>query len=130
MKDKRIHLVFDFDGVICPNQYTNGKPRDYVNIEPYPFAIEHINYLYDSGRYYIKIVTARYDIAAPGRQYQRGFEEATNWLTKHGVKYHELYFSKPFATLYVDDKAFRVQSEKGEEDWTKLFEELGENALV
>ena len=114
-------IVFDCDGVIAANNQGN-----YKDAKPYLHAIAHINKAYDLG-YYIKIATARYGDREQGvlsKIYQRGFEEWVDWLTKYHVKYDEIIMGKPAGNLYVDDKACKVESDKGEEDWTYFWERV------
>ncbi len=85
---------FDIDGTICTN--TDGA---YEEAQPYSERIEKLNQLYDAGNEII-IFTAR------------GSKTGINWaeLTKKqlelwGVKYHELIFGKPYADVFIDDRA-------------------------
>lgn len=87
-------FVFDIDGVIARLQ----KNNDYALSEPNLPMIQMINKLYDLGNY-IVLHTAR------------GFVTGIDWsiITKKqletwGLKYHELYFGKPNADYYVDDR--------------------------
>lgn len=89
---------FDIDGTICTN--TDGN---YENAIPCKEVIEKINRLYDGGH---KIVFFT----------GRGSTTGINWydFTKKqfkdwGVKYHELIMGKPYADIYVDDKAIPSQ---------------------
>jgi len=85
---------FDIDGTLCSN--TDGA---YDEARPYPDVISRINGLHDDGHRII-LYTAR------------GWTTGVDWrslteaqLSAWGVKYHELYFGKPGADLYIDDKA-------------------------
>lgn len=89
-------FCFDIDDTIC---YTSGT--DYSNSIPMQNRIKRINELYDSGSI-IKFYTAR------------GSKTGINWreitakqLQSWGVKYHELHMGKPFADIYIDDKAVK-----------------------
>ena len=33
-----------------------------------------------------------------------------DWLVKHTVPYHEIYFGKPWAEIYIDDNGFRFEN--------------------
>ena len=84
---------FDIDGTIC-----TISVEDYSMAEPYPERINQINALYDEGN---KII---FNTA-------RGYETGIDWsdltrsqLENWGVKFHSLYFSKPAADYYIDDK--------------------------
>jgi capsule biosynthesis phosphatase len=111
-------IIFDFDGVVCANN--NG---DYANSPPYPHAIEQISKVYDLG-YKVVLFTARYGDRLNGcaaRQYNAGYEEWLTWMRKHNVKYDEAWMGKPAGSMYVDDKACKVDSSKGLVDWTQNF---------
>jgi hypothetical protein len=32
-------------------------------------------------------------------------EVTTTWLKHHGVQYHQIFFGKPVADIYIDDRA-------------------------
>ena len=87
---------FDIDDTICT---TSGT--DYSNSIPIENRIKKINSLYDAGST-IKLYTAR------------GSKTGIEWraltemqLKSWGVKYHELHMGKPFADIYIDDKAIK-----------------------
>ena len=100
----------DIDGTLTePHE---GTPWEAV---PIPSRIEKVNKLYDEGAT-IYLMTARghihsnamiyeniSDIQREADKFARGRTEAQ--LTKWGVKYHKLYFGKPRAVIYVDDRA-------------------------
>lgn len=96
---------FDIDGTLCTN--TEGQ---YALAEPFRERIAHVNGLYEHG-HVIKLFTAR------------GSTTGINWrslteqqLTLWGVSYHELIMGKPFADVFVDDKAWHVDAY----GWTML----------
>jgi mannose-6-phosphate isomerase-like protein (cupin superfamily) len=100
-KDKshpiKMTYCFDIDGVICTD--TGG---DYKKAAPIVNTIDRINDLYDKGQK-IVLMTAR------GTTTKIDWREATEkQLKKWGVKYHELIFGKPYADLYIDDKAVNI----------------------
>ena len=88
---------FDIDNTLCksPNGYENAEPRQHM--------INHLNKLYDIG-HTIKLYTAR------GKSSNIDWEDFTiKQLAKWGVKYHDIYFNKPSADMYIDDKAVNVR---------------------
>jgi uncharacterized HAD superfamily protein len=95
---------FDIDGTICSN--TNG---DYEKAVPYHSTIEKVNKLFDQGNtiyyYTARGVTTGYD--------WRKITE--NQFLKWNVKYHKLFFGKPTADLYIDDKCMSIN------EWLKEF---------
>ena len=89
------------------------------------YGIEQVNKLYDKG-YTIILYTARYGDREQGNmhlQYERGYREWTDWLAKHGVKYHHAFMAKPAAALYIDDKAARVEDDN-EDGWGQVWREI------
>lgn len=84
---------FDLDSTLCT--YTG----DYREAIPLQARIDVVNMLFDGG-HYIKIYTARG--MTTGMDYQALTESQ---LRDWGIKHHELIMGKPFADIYVDDKA-------------------------
>ena len=95
---KKIY-VFDIDRTICTN--TDG---DYEKAEPFEDVINTINKLYENNK--IIMMTARG--AVTGIDWT---EFTAKQLKQWGVKYHELIMNqKPYADVYVDDKAINIAS--------------------
>ena len=104
-----MRIVVDLDGTICPIRQEGEK---YENLVPYPGAIEKLKSLHDSGIVII-IQTARNmetQKSNVGRVMKNIGKVTLDWLEKYGVPYDEIYFSKPNADLYIDDRAFRFSS--------------------
>lgn len=112
-------LHFDVDGVIAKT-----KGNDYVNSIPFDFAIKHVNRAYDMG-FQIVLSTARYSARCKGQTaeiWNRGFIELKTWCDNAGLKYDLLILGqKPAASLFMDDRAVRIESLKGEQDWIDNF---------
>lgn len=102
INSNKLKYVFDIDGII-----TIYNPKlDYENSEPNISNISIINYLYESGNK-ITLFTAR------------GYKTGIDWrmvteaqLKKWEVKYHELFFRKPDADFYIDDKFIDINKLK------------------
>ena len=92
---------FDIDGTLCTN--SDGEYRE---AEPYPDVIGRVNALYDVGHLII-LYTARG--STTGIDWRRLTE---GQLRSWGVKYHKLFFGKPTADVYVDDKATSLEAWK------------------
>ncbi|MDQ7816758.1 MAG: hypothetical protein RDU14_06990 [Melioribacteraceae bacterium] len=89
---------FDIDGTICTNM-----DGDYANAEPFNNVIEKINRLYEEENI-IYFYTAR------GATTGIDWREVTEiQLKKWKVKYHKLFFGKPTADLYIDDKCINIK---------------------
>lgn len=115
-------LCFDVDGVIA--DHTGNLP--YADRRPYPFAAERLRRLREMG-YSITLLTARYMRRAGGDAAAAtalGYQELKDWCDRHGVPYDNILLGKPAAKVFVDDRAFRLQSDNGEADWESLFEAL------
>lgn len=95
-------LCFDIDGII-----SNLTPNnDYVKATPIIDNISLINSLYEKGHKII-LYTAR------GSSSGINWEKVTkNQLNNWGVKYHELYFGKPHADYYIDDRLININNIK------------------
>jgi capsule biosynthesis phosphatase len=121
MSDPLKKLIVDCDGVIADKNHGG----EYSKADPLRHGIEQVNKLYDAG-YEIVLFTARYGEREKGnihKQYERGYREWTDWLQKHGVKYHHAYMGKPAGVLYIDDKAARVNGDS-KEGWSEVWKEI------
>jgi len=107
MKSPKI-ITFDLDNVICKNKkYKNGL-INYTKSRPIKNAIRVINNLHLKG-YQIDIFTARGMSRYSGdmKKILKNLKPiTTNQLKKWKVKYHNLYFGKPYYDYFVDDKSF------------------------
>ena len=121
MSDSLKKLIVDCDGVIAGKEHGG----DYSKAPPLQHGINQVNKLYDMG-YTIILYTARYGERRKGNlheMYGAGYIEWTDWLEKHGVKYHHAYMGKPAGVMYIDDKAARVESDS-DEGWTQVWKEI------
>jgi hypothetical protein len=91
--------MVDIDGTICTN--TNG---DYPNAQPILHRINYFNLLFDQG-HEIHYWTAR------------GSNSSIDWTTltmkqlaEWGVKYTSARMHKPAYDVWIDDKAYNVDS--------------------
>lgn len=109
-------FVFDLDGTLCePNLELSDTHSRYAEAIPKYDMIKLVNKLYDDGSYIIihtarRMVTHKSDvqkvIADVG-------EITETWLRLNKVKYHELVFGKPYASMYyIDDKAMNIDDFK------------------
>jgi hypothetical protein len=88
---------FDIDGTLCTN--TDG---DYEAAQPFTSRIEHVNALFTAG-HTISLFTARG--STTGIDWRIVTE---NQLATWGVRYHTLIMGKPYADLFIDDKAIHA----------------------
>ena len=108
--------VFDIDGTICKKPEEGhdhavtirkkSEQQDYEQVIPIKKRIEKINKLYDEG-HTIVYLTAR----GMGRHKNNRvaaiidfYDITAKQLKEWGAQYHELFFGKPAADFYIDDK--------------------------
>jgi capsule biosynthesis phosphatase len=111
-----MRIVIDLDGTICP---IKTKEETYAGLLPLPGAVEMIQTLRQSGHYVI-LQTARNmgtQQANLGKVMKNIGKTTLDWLEQHGIEYDEIYFGKPNADIYIDDRAFRF------ENWQDISEE-------
>ena len=110
-------VVIDLDGTICP---IKEPDETYDSLLPLPGAVDRIRELRAAG-YYVIIVTARNMATCEGnlgRVMKNVGQLTLNWLSQHGVEYDEIFFGKPNADLYIDDRGLRFRS------WDQITPEL------
>lgn len=78
------NYLIDIDGTITED-VPNEQPERMETCEPFPDALETVNKWYDEG-HYICFFTSRTE---------EHREVTTNWLNKHGFKYHSILMNKP-----------------------------------
>jgi UDP-N-acetylglucosamine diphosphorylase / glucose-1-phosphate thymidylyltransferase / UDP-N-acetylgalactosamine diphosphorylase / glucosamine-1-phosphate N-acetyltransferase / galactosamine-1-phosphate N-acetyltransferase len=99
-----VRICLDVDGTICE---LKNHGDHYASVRPLPHAAESIRALRAAGHYVI-LATARHMKTCGsnvGMVVARQGQTLIEWLTRHGIEYDELWFGKPHADLYVDDKA-------------------------
>ncbi|MGD8458537.1 MAG: hypothetical protein PVF83_19340 [Anaerolineales bacterium] len=111
-----MRIVIDLDGTICP---IKRPEQTYADLVPLPGAADRIRELRASGHYII-IQTARNMATRKsnvGQVMKHVGKITLNWLEQHGIEYDEIYFGKPNAEVYLDDRAMRFSS------WKDITEE-------
>lgn len=89
-------FCFDIDGTLCT------QTKNYKNAKPIQKMIDTVNLLYNAGHKII-LNTAR------GKNSGKNWQELTfRQLELWDVKYHAVYFTKPPADYYIDDKAVKI----------------------
>jgi len=105
-----MRTVIDLDGTICS---LKQKHETYADVIVKPGAAEFIRKLRSEGHYII-IQTARNMATCDsnvGKVMKNIGLVTLEWLEKNNIEYDEIFFGKPNANLYIDDRAFRF------EDW-------------
>lgn len=103
-------LVIDIDHTICiPDLSKNDTFERYGNAEPIDEMIDTIKRAKEKG-FRIVLLTARRMQTFDGN-INKVIEDVADitieWLYQHDVPYDEIWFGKPNAVYYVDDKALR-----------------------
>ncbi len=98
---------FDIDGTICTN--TDG---DYAAAQPFEMAIDRVNKLYNEGHQIVFYTARGYTTGIDWHEFTA--KQLSNW----NVNYHGLVMGKPYADIYIDDKA--VNSADWEKDSFKM----------
>ena len=94
MADQKSVYCFDIDGTLCTQ-----RDGDYENAEPWPDRVAVVNQLYTEGHTII-LFTAR------GSGTGIDWREITErQLSSWNLRYHELWFGKPPADIFIDDRA-------------------------
>lgn len=112
-----MRICFDLDGTIC---YTRKPGQSYDEVEPLPGAVETLQRLKREGHHII-IATARHMKTCNnnlGKITAVQGPVVFRWLDIHQIPYDEIWFGKPLADLYVDDKAYKLVT------WDELNKEL------
>ena len=118
MTKERKTYCFDIDGTICQNTY--GK---YQLAVPILARIKYINSLFESGDE-IVMFTAR------GSTTDIDWTDLTKkQLKKWGLKYNKLILGKPYADIFVDDKAIEANNffEPIINNWSSYFYKVSRN---
>jgi histidinol phosphatase-like enzyme len=105
---KKKIICFDLDEVICTNKRDKNNLIDYNASRPKINSIKKINKLYELG-YQIDIFTARGMTRYHGdiNLILKKIRKLTlAQLKKWKIKFHNLYFGKPYYDLFIDDKCY------------------------
>ena len=111
-----MRIVIDLDGTICP---IKQKGESYADLKPFPGAVEKLHALREAGHYLI-ISTARNMATCDsnlGKVMRNVGKVTLDWLEQYGIPYDEIYFGKPNAEVYIDDRALRFS------DWALVTED-------
>ena len=98
------NFLIDIDGTFCED-VPNEEPERMATCEPYPDALEILNTWYDQG-HIITFFTSR-------TEEHRTI--TTEWLNRHGFKYHGMLMGKPRGGNYhwIDNHLVKATRFKG-----------------
>lgn len=103
-----MRICIDIDGTICT---LRESYQTYLDLTPIQDAAQKIKELRQQGHYII-LYTARHMKTCEANVGKVLAIEGYNlfvWLNKQGFEYDEIWFGKPHADLYIDDKALRFE---------------------
>jgi|SRR5215471_1876094 len=112
-----MRIAVDLDGVIAQ---LKEPGQTYAEVKPIPGAVERLKELRAAGHYII-INSARNMATCEanlGRVIKNVGKVTLDWLERHGVEYDEIFFGKPNADVYIDDRAVRFV------EWTLISDDL------
>ena len=122
IKVKKFKIVFDIDGTLIYDLYTNPK-----SIEK---NVRFCNEAYKNGHYII-LHTARGMLSTNRNsemiEKSRSYIESV--LKENGILYNELILMKPYADLYIDDKAISAHKDLEKETGLYFFEDHDSRAI-
>lgn len=104
-----MRICIDIDGVLCD---LRQEGQSYDEVLPKPGARDAITRLKQDGHAVI-LYTARHMRTCAGNVglvVARQGRNTLDWLARHEFGYDELYFGKPDADVYIDDKALAYRS--------------------
>lgn len=101
-----MRLCIDIDGTLCELRQAH---QSYADVVPLPGAVEQLKALRSAGHYII-LATARHMKtceANVGMVIARQGKILLQWLEDHQIEYDEIWFGKPNADIYIDDRGYR-----------------------
>lgn len=101
-----MRVVFDLDDTIC-----RTENRDYANARPIELVVQKMRQLQRIPGTEIIIHTARGMASCNGDVQKADAKNRSiieKWLADHDIKVDEIIFGKPFADVYIDDKAMHI----------------------
>ncbi len=111
-----MRICIDIDGTICS---LKSPSQTYKDLIPIQGAVERIKLLREKGCYII-LCTARHMKTCEsniGKVIACQGGPLIKWLAEHDFEYDELWFGKPYAHVYIDDRAFKFDG-----SWDKIDE--------
>ena len=101
-----MQIIIDMDGTICTEERMHSRSM----AKPLDNAVESVNSLYDE-EHTIIIYSARTWME---------YEMTVDWLSRHGIKYHQLMLGKPVGDVWIDDRAITCDG------WVNVNQKLHE----
>jgi len=106
-------ICIDIDGVLATGSredvYSDEAGWAYEKCSYVDGSREEIQKLIDKGNI-VNLYSARWEIDR---------EKTVAWLAYYDIPYNELFLDKPYADIYIDDRAVRYMG-----SWHNLLEEI------
>lgn len=109
-----MRLCIDIDGTLCELKQSY---QTYADVLPLPGAVEKLKALRQAGHYII-LATARHMKtcdANVGMVIARQGKVLLQWLEDYDIEFDEIWFGKPNADIYIDDRGYRFAG-----DWNDI----------
>lgn len=109
-----MRLCIDIDGTLCELKQSH---QTYADVLPLPGAVEKLKALRQAGHYII-LATARHMKtcdANVGMVIARQGKVLLQWLEDYDIEFDEIWFGKPNADIYIDDRGYRFAG-----DWNDI----------
>lgn len=106
-----MRYCFDIDGTIAE---LRQKGETYRDVKPKEGAVEFLNKLNQEGHYIILYTARNMEtfLCNLGKINAVQGPILYEWLDKYEIPYDEIYFGKPSADVYIDDKGLKFESWK------------------
>lgn len=101
-----MRLCIDIDGTLCELRQSH---QTYADVMPLPGAVAKLKALRQAGHYII-LATARHMKtcdANVGMVIARQGKILLQWLEDYDIEFDEIWFGKPNADIYIDDRGYR-----------------------
>lgn len=106
-----MRYCFDIDGTIAE---LRKDGQSYSEVLPKEFAVEYLKKLKDAGHYIILHTARNMETFSSNLGKINAIQGPIlyEWLKKYQIPYDEIYFGKPSADVYIDDKGLKFESWK------------------
>jgi capsule biosynthesis phosphatase len=122
LKKRPLRICLDLDDTICWTKKREGLPQEYGDEQVQDGMLDTLRQWKADGHYII-IQTARHMRTCDGnvgKVLAKQGLTTLQWLKDHDVPYDEVWFGKPHADLFIDDKALAHAPGKWDETAQKV----------
>ena len=106
-----MRYCFDIDGTIAE---LRQEGQSYADVVPKEGAVETLKKLKEEGHYIILYTARNMETFSANLGKINAVQGPIlfKWLEKYEIPYDEIYFGKPNADVYIDDKGLKFESWK------------------